>query len=262
MKRKPIVNRVSTWLIPILTWIFVGILWLVFTQFISPNSIMIPSPQSVGETFLDMLKYGYGEISFWVHVRSSFVRLFLSLLFAIVLGIPLGFLSGYQAWARGVIDSLVQFYKPIPPLAYYPLLIIWAGIQDWSKILLLFLAAFAPIYIACVSAIGKVRKDYLLSARSLGANQRRIFWKVIWPATLPEVFTGIRTAFGFAYSTLVAAEMTAATSGIGWMVMDASRYLRSDVMFVGIFIMGISGLMIDALLRYCENILVFWKGRG
>ncbi len=243
-------------------WVAVFLLWAVYTTVLKRDSVMIPSPTRVWQTFTSIVRNGYSGISFGHHLRASFVRLFLSLLIAFVTAVPLGFLSGYSKKIRSLVDSFIQFYRPIPPLAYYPLLILWMGIDDRSKIMLLFLAAFAPIYIACVSAIGNIRRDYILSAESLGASRRKIFLEIIWPACLPEIFTGLRNAFGFAYTTLVAAEMTAATSGIGWMVIDASRYLKSDVMFVGIFIMGLSGLLIDRAMLYIEKNLVFWKGRG
>jgi len=141
------------------------------------------------------------------------------------------------------------------------LLILWMGIDDGSKVTLLYLAAFAPIYIACVAAVNSVNQDYILSSRSLGASQKDVFIKIVLPACMPDIFTGLRTAMGFAYTTLVAAEMTAATSGIGWMVIDASRYLKSDVMFVGIIIMGITGILMDSGLLYLENKFIFWKGK-
>jgi taurine transport system permease protein len=112
-----------------------------------------------------------------------------------------------------------------------------------------------------VAAVNSVSQDYILSSKSLGASQKDVFTKVVLPACMPDIFTGLRTAMGFAYTTLVAAEMTAATSGIGWMVIDASRYLRSDVMFVGIIIMGITGIIMDGGLLLLENKLVFWKGK-
>lgn len=243
-------------------WAMVFLLWSIYTIVLKRESVMIPSPIRVWETFISIARGGYSGIPFSHHLRASFVRLFLSLLLGFITAVPLGFLSGYSQKTRSLVDSFIQFYRPIPPLAYYPLLILWMGIDDRSKIMLLFLAAFAPIYIACVSAIGNIRKDYILSAKSLGASPRKILLNIIWPACLPEIFTGLRNAFGFAYTTLVAAEMTAATSGIGWMVIDASRYLKSDVMFVGIFIMGLSGLIIDKAMLYVEKNLVFWKGRG
>jgi taurine transport system permease protein len=138
--------------------------------------------------------------------------------------------------------------------------VLWFGIDDTSKQILLFLAAFAPIYIACVSAVRKLNQDFVLSAKSLGAAQKDVFFKIVLPASLPEIFTGIRTAFGVAYTTLVSSEMVAATSGIGWMVLDASNFLKSDVIFVGIIIMGITGVIIDSGLRFLERKIIFWKG--
>ena len=180
--------------------------------------------------------------------------------FAIFSAVPLGLLSGYFNKVEAIIDSVVEFYRPLPPLAYYTLLVLWFGIDDTSKQILLFLAAFAPIYIACVSAVRKLNQDFVLSAKSLGAAQRDVFLKIVLPASLPEIFTGIRTAFGVAYTTLVSSEMVAATSGIGWMVLDASNFLKSEVIFVGIIIMGITGVIIDAGLRFLERKIIFWKG--
>src|SRR5699024_6970662 len=147
-----------------------------------------------------------------------------------------------------MVNSVVEFYRPLPPLAYYTLLIIWLGIGDTSKIALLFLAGFAPLYIAGVSAVAKLNRDYIRSAKCLGAGQKQIFFNIILPGCMPEVFTGLRTAVGVSYTTLVSAEMVAATSGIGWMVLDASNFLRSDAIFVGIIIMGITGMVIDFIL--------------
>jgi len=126
---------------------------------------------------------------------------------------------------EAIIDSIVEFYRPLPPLAYYTILILWFGIGDLSKEVLLFLAAFAPIYIVCVSAVRGINQDYILSARSLGADQTNVFFKIVLPACLPEIFTGIRTSFGVAYTTLVSSEMVAATSGIGWMVIETLKEL-------------------------------------
>ncbi len=242
------------------TWIFIILAWYSITRFNIVESVLVPSPYEVWTTFLDILKGGYNGISLAAHLGVSFKRLFLASLAAIITSIPLGLLSGYFANIRSIVDSIIQFYRPLPPLAYYTLLILWLGIDDESKITLLFLAAFAPVYISCVSAVTKINQDYILSAESLGASQKKIFLHIVLPACLPELFTGIRTAIGVAYTTLVASEMVAATSGIGWMVIDASRYLKSDVMFVGIIIMGITGILIDMGLKFLEKKLVYWKG--
>ncbi|MDJ0708184.1 MAG: ABC transporter permease subunit, partial [Leptolyngbyaceae cyanobacterium MO_188.B28] len=147
-----------------------------------------------------------------------------------------------------------------PPLAYYTLLVIWLGIEDESKIALLYLAGFAPLYIAMVSGVRRVPRDRIHAALSLGASQWQVFTNIIFPSCLPELFTGLRTALGFMYTTLVAAEMVAAVSGIGWMVLDASKFLRSDIIFVGILIMGIIAIALDIGLRRLQDLCLPWIG--
>lgn len=242
------------------TWGSIFLLWYVITKLGIFTPTLLPGPLKVWKAFLNILENGYNKVPLWLHLGASFKRLFVALFFAIFSAIPLGLLSGYFDKVEAVIDSVVEFYRPLPPLAYYTLLVLWFGIDDTSKQILLFLAGFAPIYIACVSAVRKLNQDFVLSAKSMGASQKDVFLKIVLPASLPEIFTGIRTAFGVAYTTLVSAEMVAATSGIGWMVLDASNFLKSEVIFVGIIIMGITGVIIDAGLRFLERKLIFWKG--
>ena len=242
------------------TWASIFILWYIITKLEVFSPTLLPGPFRVWKAFLHILENGYNKVPIWIHLGASLKRLFLALFFAIFTAVPLGLLSGYFSKVEAIIDSVIEFYRPLPPLAYYTLLVLWFGIDDLSKQILLFLAAFAPIYIACVSAVRKLNKDFILSAESLGANQKKIFFKIVLPASMPEIFTGIRTAFGVAYTTLVSAEMVAATSGIGWMVLDASNFLKSEVIFVGIIIMGITGVIIDAGLRFLEEHIIFWKG--
>ncbi|MDO5301984.1 MAG: ABC transporter permease [Tissierellia bacterium] len=248
-------NRILT----ILTWLVILGAWFLVTEMELVSTVLVPSPLKVWRTFVDILKNGYNDVPLSAHLGISFFRLFVAYFLAMLVGIPLGLLSGYFPRVRAVVDSIVQFYRPLPPLAYYTLLVLWFGIYEESKILLLFLAALAPIYVACVSAVGKLNEDYQLSALSFGATSRQVFIHVVAPACLPEIFTGLRTGIGVAYTTLVAAEMVAATSGIGWMVIDASRFLNSSVMFVGIIIMGITGVVIDLIMRFIEDHLVDWK---
>ncbi|NBI08214.1 ABC transporter permease [Senegalia massiliensis] len=244
----------------IATWAAILGIWFLITKIELFSSTLVPSPSRVLDSFIKILNEGYNGISLFTHLGASFQRLFTALALAISTAIPLGLLSGYSRKVRGVVDSIVEFYRPLPPLAYYTLLILWFGIDNTSKIILLFLAAFAPIYIAGVSAVNRINIDYILSAKSLGANQKKIFFKIVLPACLPQLFTGIRTAVGVAYTTLVSSEMVAATSGIGWMVLDASNFLKSDVIVVGILIMGFTGILIDYGLRYLEKRIVYWRG--
>lgn len=259
-KHKNINKNTTEKKLTIATWSVIIGVWYLITKLDLFSPTLVPSPYKVLTTFINILKIGYNGVPLWMHIGASFQRLFVALGFAIITAIPIGLLSGYFSKVKAIVDSIVEFYRPLPPLAYYTLLILWFGIDNTSKVTLLFLAGFAPIYIACVSGVKKINEDYILSAKSLGANQKKIFFKIVLPACLPEVFTGIRTAVGVSYTTLVSAEMIAATSGIGWMVLDASNFLKSNVIVVGILIMGFTGILIDIVLRFLDKKIVYWKG--
>ncbi len=237
------------------------IVWFAVTKAGIVEATFLPSPGEVWSALVSIAVEGYKTDTLAGHLGASFFRLFTAFFMAILTAVPLGLLSGYNKYIRAALDPIIEFYRPLPPLAYYTLLVLWMGIENESKIALLYLACFAPIYIACVAAVIKVPKNYVNAAATLGAVKRQIFFRVIFPYCLPDIFTGIRTAMGVGYSTLVAAEMVAAVSGIGWMVLDASNWLRSDIIFAGIIVMGITGILIDTILRFIERHVVPWKGR-
>jgi taurine transport system permease protein len=236
------------------------ILWFVVTalQWISP--LFLPSPQAVWTAFVNILQHGYKGQPLWLQAFASMNRLFWAFLLTVVTAIPLGLLSGCSRRVQAVLDPFIEFYRPLPPLAYYTLLIIGLGIEDNSKIALLYLAGFAPLYLAAVAGVKKIPSDRINAARSLGASWQQVFMYIIFPSSLPELFTGLRTAIGFMYTTLVAAEMVAAVSGLGWMVLDASKFLRSDVMLVGIFLMGGVAMLIDGGIRWIQHRQLPWMG--
>lgn len=237
------------------------LLWSISTSLKWVNPLFLPSPASVWTAFLEILRDGYKGNPLIFHIYQSMYRLVVALFLAIITAIPLGMLCGFFRPIRAALDPVIEFYRPLPPLAYYTLLVIWLGIENPSKIALLFLAAFAPLFLAVVSGVERISLDRINGARSLGASGWQLFFYVIFPSCLPEIFTGLRTAIGVAYSTLVAAEMVAAVSGIGWMVLDASKFLRSDVIFVGIIIMGIIAILIDAGIRWVQASQLPWIGR-
>lgn len=236
-------------------------LWFIITNRGYVSSLFFPSPQSVGAAFTNILINGYKGTPLINHIGASMWRLFIAFAMALGLAVPLGLASGYFKPVRAILDPFIEFYRPLPPLAYYTLIVIWLGIEDASKIALLFLAGFAPLYIAMVAGVKRVPRDRVNAALSLGASQWQVFTQVVFPSCLPELFTGLRTALGFMYTTLVAAEIVAATSGIAWMVLDASKFLRSDIIFVGIFIMGAIAILLDSGLRWLQNKYLPWVGK-
>lgn len=235
--------------------------WIIDSELHLIDEKFLPSIWNVGKAFVTITTEGYKGSTLFGHLGSSFFRLFTAFFLAIVTAVPLGLISGYSDTVRSALDPIIEFYRPLPPLAYYTLLVLWLGIDNESKITLLYLACFAPIYISCVAAVRKVPAGYINAAATLGASKKQIFTKVIFPYSLPDIFTGIRTAMGVGYSCLVAAEMVAAVSGIGWMVLDASNWLRSDIIFAGIIVMGATGIIIDMILRFIEKKAVPWKGQ-
>lgn len=257
------VNKKSTYekILTIGTVLVIFAIWFTVTRFGWVDPKLVPSPQSVWTALIDIMKNGYKNYTLLQHLEASMERLIIAFFAAAVIAVPLGLASGYNSKLRAIFEPIIEFYRPLPPLAYYTLLVLWLGIENGSKIVLLLLACFAPIYIACVSAVIKIKEDYINSAYTVGANKLQIFIYVIFPACLPDIFMGLRTALGVGYTTLVSAEMVAASSGIGWMVLDASRYLRSDIIFLGIIIMGLTGILLDKSIQFIEHKIVPWKGK-
>jgi len=239
------------------------ILWYLATNFSSISPVILPKPQDVWKAFVNLCVKGYGtnRDTLAVHLWASMKRLLIAYGLSVITAIPLGLLAGYFPKVSSVITPFVEFYRPIPPLAYYTLLVLWLGINEESKIMLLYLAGFAPIFISCVSGVKRISADYLNASYMLGANRFQTFLNVIFMAALPDIFTGLRTAIGFEYTTLVAAEMVAARQGIGWMVLDASNWLKSDIVFAGVIIMGLTGILLNTVVLMLEKRIVHWAGK-
>ncbi|SEP20799.1 ABC transporter permease [Propionispora vibrioides] len=235
--------------------------WEVGSRLHMFNQVFVPSPEMVWRAFQDILAEGYKGQSLGYHIFSSMRRLFLALAMALVTAIPLGLVCGRSRLILAVFDPFIEFYRPLPPLAYYTLLVLWFGITDVSKVALLALSAFPPLFIAAVYSVQRIPVDRINGVKSLGAAGWRLFVYVILPSCLPDLLTGLRTAVGVTYATLVAAEMVAAVSGIGWMVLDASKFLRNDIIYVGIIIMGAIAILLDAGIRLALRRTSPWIGK-
>ena len=196
------------------------------------------------------------------HLGYSLFRVIVGFFFGALVGIPLGYAMGLSDWFRGWFDPIVEFMRPVPPLALIPLVIIWAGIGEVGKIILLFLAALWIMAIAARAGVSGVRISKVHAAYSLGASKWQIMRYVIVPNSLPEIFTGARVAMGVCWGTVVAAELVAAEKGAGMMIMVASKFQQTDVVILGIILIGAIGFAIDMLMRWAEKIMVPWKGRG
>ena len=242
----------------ILAIIFV---WWLFTTMGWVKPLFLPSPQAVFGKFVDVWTKGFTNTSFMEHVGISAARVFGAFLLACLIGIPLGLAMGMSPFIRGVFDPPLEFYRPIPPLAYLPLMIIWFGIGETSKVLLIFLSVLAPVALGARSGVKSAAIEQIHAAYSFGASRWQVMRHVILPSAMPEILTAMRIGIGFGWTTLVAAEMVAATKGLGYMVLTASQFLQTPVVILGIFIIAIIAFAFDMLVRFLERRLVPWKGR-
>lgn len=224
--------------------------------------LYLPSPEAVIERTGKVLDEGFRGTSLLGHLGWSLFRVVAGFVCGAIVGIPLGYAMGLSNWFRGWFDPIVEFMRPVPPLALIPLVIIWAGIGETGKIILLFLAALWIMAIAARSGVSGVNIAKVHAAYSLGASKWQIMRYVIIPNSLPEIFTGARVAMGVCWGTVVAAELVAAEKGAGMMIMVASKFQNTDIVILGIILIGIIGFGIDMLMRGAERVLVPWKGKG
>jgi taurine transport system permease protein len=224
--------------------------------------IWLPSPERVVARFFEIATDGYQNFTLWEHLGSSLMRVLAGFALGSLVGIPLGYAMGLSGWFRGWFDPIVEFMRPVPPLALIPLVIIWFGIWETGKIILLFLAALWIMTIAARAGVSGVNISKIHAAYSLGASKWQIMRHVIMPNSLPEIFTGARVAMGVCWGTVVAAELVAAQKGAGMMIIAASKFQLTDIVIMGIVLIGIIGYGIDILMRRAETILVPWKGRS
>jgi taurine transport system permease protein len=226
------------------------------------DPIWLPSPEAVLARFVEIWRNGYQNSSLWQHVGSSVMRVLAGFFLGSIIGIPLGYAMGLSGWFRGWFDPIVEFMRPVPPLALIPLIIIWFGIWEAGKIVLLFLAALWIMVIAARSGAANVRISKIHAAYSLGANKWQLLRHVIIPNSLPDIFTGARVAMGVCWGTVVAAELVAAQRGAGMMILVASKFQLTDIVVMGIILIGIIGYGIDISMRIAERWLVPWVGRA
>jgi len=235
--------------------------WYVATNGGWIKPLFLPSPQAVWAQLVDVFQEGFADATLLKHIGWSALRVFGAFVLAVLTAIPIGILMGVNRVARGIFDPLVEFYRPLPPLAYLPLVVIWMGIGEGSKILLIYLAMFAPLALSARAGVKSVAIEQIHAAYSMGASRAQVLKHVIMPAALPEVLTGMRIAIGFGWTTLVAAEMVAATAGLGFMVLTASKFMATDVVIMGILVIGAIALLFDLGMRWLERKLVPWKGK-
>ena len=240
--------------------VLLAVWWAVAAlQVISP--LFLPPPGQVLQKLLLVASpQGFMDATLWQHLAASLSRILLALLAAVALGVPVGIAMGLSPTVRGILDPLIELYRPVPPLAYLPLMVIWFGIGETSKILLIYLAIFAPVAMSALAGVKSAQQVRIRAAQSLGASRAQVLWWVILPGALPEILTGVRIGLGVGWSTLVAAELIAATRGLGFMVQSAGEFLATDVVLAGIAVIAVIAFALELGLRALQRRLTPWHG--
>lgn len=243
------------------------LVWWLVTELEVWSELFVPRPDAVWARFVDSVtvhdgQKGLSGYYLWEHLGASLRRIGLGVGLAILVGIPLGLLLATVRPFQVIVEPYVNFIRALPPLAYFSLLIIWFGIEDASKVWLLFLAAFAPIALSVLSGVQGIRQDRIHAAQALGANRWQTIRHVTLPSVLPELFTGIRLSLGFAWTTIVAAETVDGIPGIGGLAWTTKKFQQTDVAILCIVVIGITAIALDQLIKAIERRTVPWKGRG
>jgi len=261
--RRALRNAVARRGVPITLISALGLLlaWFLVTQFKLVAPLFLPSPLDVARQFYTVAVDGFSNATLAQHVGTSLFRILTAFVIATAIGVPLGLAMGLNRWVDGMFSPPIQLYWPVPPLAYLPLVIIWFGIGETAKIILLSLAMFAPIVISAQAGVRSVSQARIQAAQSLGASKAQIIRHVVLPNALPEILTGLRLGIGAGWSTLVAAELVAATKGLGFMTLSAAQFLVTDVVFVGILSIAALATIFLTVLRLLERRLTPWKGQ-
>ncbi len=232
------------------------LLWQYVSTFVldSTTSILLPPPTKILIAAWELISSG----ELLRHARDSLEREMMAFLWATV-SIPIGIAMGRWKWVDEQVDPLMEMLRPVPPLAWIPLSILWFGIGDTQNEFIIFLAIFFPILLNTVTGVKSIEVNLIRAARCLGASEWNILWRIVVKAALPQIVTGIRIGLGVGWMALVAAELVGANSGLGFLINDARTVLRTDYIIVGMATIGLIGLLIDQVIRELGRRLLPWS---
>lgn len=226
--------------------LFLGVWWLT-----ARGSVIFPTPVQVLTGTVDLAREG----ALMKHVAASLYRVSLGYGLAVGLAIPVGSLMGWYPGLYRALNPLVQLLRPISPIAWIPLAILWFGVGDLSPIFLIFLSSFFPVVVSTIAGVHLVEQQYLRAGKNFGLSGLTMYRQIIFPAALPSIITGMRVALGVAWLVVVAAEMVAINSGLGFLIIDSRNAgTRYDLVVAGMVVIGIIGFGLDVLMRRMENL--------
>ena len=249
----------STLWISLATVLALLVIWAIAAAYSVVSPVFLPSPLTVAKALYALNVTGFVDSTLLEHAFASLLRIFGGLAVSLVIGIPAGLAIASSRVGKGILDPIVEFLRPLPPLAYLPLVIIWVGIGEASKITVIALAMLPPIILSTAAGVKAAPVDYVNAARSFGAGRLQVLRHVILPGAIPSILTGIRIALGAGWSTLVAAELVAASQGLGFMIQSAAQFLVTDIVISGIIVIALIAFLFEITVRLIERRLVPWS---
>jgi taurine transport system permease protein len=232
--------------------------WSLASAYGAVSPVFLPSPLVVAKSLVNVAVNGFVDSTLAEHTLASLLRIFAALAVSIFIGVPAGLAIATSRIGKGILDPIVEFLRPLPPLAYLPLIIIWVGIGEASKVTVISLAMLPPIILSTASGVKSAPGDFVNAARSFGASRLQVLLHVILPGAIPSILTGTRIALGDGWSTLVAAELVAASQGLGFMIQSAAQFLVTDIVIGGIIVIAAIAFLLEILARLIERVFVPW----
>jgi NitT/TauT family transport system permease protein len=236
--------------------------WALVTDLFRIPPMTLPSPRQMATSFETMLMEGYSGKPLWLHILASLGRTLTGLLAGIALGVPIGLLMGYSRFINAVFMPGFGFIRPIPPIAFIPLVILWFGIGELSKILLIFVASFNYTVLASAAGMRSVPEQLVRAGVNLGLTRWQLFSSVMLPAAMPHIFTGIKISVAVSWAVVVAAELIAAQAGLGYIIADAGTFFRTPEVLIGVFIIGAIGLLFEIVVTSVERRVLHWQSKA
>ena len=243
--------------VAVISFAVIMIAWWLGTTFTNVNKVFLPSPQSVVETIIELAKDG----SLWEHTWRSTYRVLIGWLLSVAAALPLGMLAATSRVCRAVFQPVTEFMRYLPVVALVPLTLLYFGIGESQKYAIIFLGTFFQLMLMVVDSVSSVDQNLMNAAATLGANRFQQYFRVLLPAALPSLMDDMRLTIGWAWTYLVVAEMVAADAGLGYMILKNQRFLATDVIFAGLIMIGLVGLVTDWIFRVATRLIVPWQER-
>lgn len=237
------------------------LVWVAGSAFKWINPSYFPTPETLGSAFVDLVKDGYQGHPLWEHIGISLFRTLVGFCVGAVIGVPLGLLTGYSRRLGAMISPIMAFIRPIPPIAFIPMAVLYFGLGELGKIVLIIFVSFNYVQANAQAGAANFPIAYRRASQSIGLTEWQTFVRVVLPAALPQIFTGLKVALALSWAVVVAAELVGAQTGLGFMISDAALLFRIPVVFIGVALIGIIGLLMNLALNFVEAKIVHWKGR-